>query len=165
MDGRDGYDTPPARRGESKLVLRRSELLKAVAISIAMMTLLAGCAGTKKSSAGGGEPLAHVTGTVTYLQRIALPSTAEVKVKLVDVSRADASAIMLGEQNIQTGGKQVPFDFKIPYDPDMIEESHSYAVQARIEVDGQLRFINDQRYAVLTRGAPTHVDMVLKAVR
>ncbi len=109
--------------------------------------------------------MAHVTGTVTYLQRIALPSTAEVKVKLVDVSRADASAIMLGEQNIQTGGKQVPFEFRIPYDPDMIEESHSYAVQARIEVNGRLRFISDRHYAVLTRGAPSHVDMVLTQAR
>jgi uncharacterized lipoprotein YbaY len=26
-----------------------------------------------------------------------------------------------------------------------------------------LMFINDQRYAVITRGAPSHVDLVLKA--
>jgi uncharacterized lipoprotein YbaY len=37
-------------------------------------------------------------------------------------------------------------------------------VQARIEEDGKLRFISDQHYGVITRGAPTHVDMVLKAV-
>ena len=35
---------------------------------------------------------------------------------------------------------------------------------ARIEVDGKLRFISDQLYAVITHGAPMHVDMVLNAV-
>ena len=45
-----------------------------------------------------------------------------------------------------------------------IESNHTYAVQARVEVEGRLRFINDARYAVITRGELTHVDLVLKAV-
>jgi uncharacterized lipoprotein YbaY len=72
--------------------------------------------------------------------------------------------VVLGEQVLQAEGRQVPFALVIPYDPATIEASHTYAVQARIEVDGALRFINDQRHAVLTRGAPSHVDMVLKGV-
>jgi putative lipoprotein len=90
--------------------------------------------------------------------------TAAIKVQLVDVSRADAPAVVLGEQIIQAGGKQVPFAFAISYDPARIEANRSYAVQARIEDDGKLRFISDQHYGVITRGAPVHVDMVLKAV-
>jgi len=113
---------------------------------------------------GEGAATARVTGTVTYRQRVALAPTAVVKVQLIDVSRADASAIVLGEQIIQADGKQAPFAFEIPYDSARIEANHSYAVAARIEDGGQLRFINDQRYAVITRGAPTHVDMVLRAV-
>ena len=109
-------------------------------------------------------PSAKVTGTVAYRERMALPPTAVIKVQLVDVSRADAKAIVLGEQIIEAKGKQVPFAFEIPYDPATIEANHTYAVQARIEDGGQLRFINDQRYAVITRGAPTKVDMVLKSV-
>jgi uncharacterized lipoprotein YbaY len=99
---------------------------------------------------------------VAYLQRIALPPTAVVKVQLVDVSRADAPAIVLAEQVLTTGGKQVPFAFEILYDPAKIESNHAYAVQARIEEAGRLRFVNDQRYAVITRGMPTHVDMILR---
>jgi putative lipoprotein len=107
---------------------------------------------------------AMVTGTVAYRERIALPPSAVVKVQLVDVSRADAKAVVLGEHVIEAKGRQVPFAFEIPYDPAKIEVNHSYAVQARIEDAGQLRFISDQRYAVITNGAPTKVDLLLKAV-
>lgn len=124
--------------------------------------VLAGCAGILPS--GGGSGGAKITGTVTYLQRIALPADAVIKVQLADVSRADASAIVLGEQVIQAGGKQVPYAFEIFYDPAQIDPRYSYAVQARIQHNGKLMFINDTRYSVITHGAPTHVDMVLKAV-
>ncbi len=109
-------------------------------------------------------PAPRVTGTVAYRERIALPPTAVIKVQLVDVSRADAPAVVLGEQLIEAGGRQVPFAFEIPYDPAQIDQRYTYAVQARIENDGQLLFINDQRYAVITRGAPTEVAMMLRAV-
>lgn len=105
-----------------------------------------------------------VTGTVSYRERIALPPDALVKVQLVDVSRADAPADVLGKQVVEAGGRQVPFAFEIAYDPATVVSNHSYAVQARIEEGGQLRFINDQHYPVITRGAPREVDLVLKLV-
>jgi putative lipoprotein len=126
--------------------------------------LVLGAASCASGGATPPSPSASVSGTIAYRERVALPPAAVIKVQLVDVSRADAPATVLGEQVIEAGGKQVPFAFAIPYDPAAIEPSHSYAVQARIEVDGQLRFINDQRYAVITRGAPTRVDLVLKSV-
>jgi len=127
--------------------------------------LLAGCASLEAApEEGGGAAAATVTGTVTYRERIALPPNAVIKVQLVDVSRADAPAIVLGEQVLQASGRQPPFAFEISYDPAKIVANYSYAVQARIEVDGRLRFISDQHYGVITRGAPDHVDMVLKSV-
>ena len=125
---------------------------------------LAGCSTASVVPGVGGVASAQVTGTVTYRERIALPPDAVVKVQLVDVSRADAPAIVLGEQLIDTAGRQVPFRFAIAYDPARIDERMSYAVQARIESGGRLLFISDQRHAVITRGAPGHVDLVLKAV-
>ena len=92
-----------------------------------------------------------------------MPPAAVMKVQLVDVSRADAPAIVLGEQLIEAGGRRVPFAFKIPYDPARIDQRYTYAVQARIEDGGRLLFINGQRYAVITRGAPTEVAMMLRA--
>ena len=133
-----------------------------------MLAMLAVCGGGSDGPSGGGSPpatvAAKVTATVSYRERTALPPTALIKVQLVDVSCADAPAVVLGEQVLRAEGRQVPFVFVIPYDPATIEASHTYAVQARIEVDGALRFVNDQRYAVLTREAPSHVDIVLKGV-
>jgi putative lipoprotein len=103
-----------------------------------------------------------VTGTVGYRERIMLPPSAVVKVQLVDVSRADAPAMVIGEQSFDIGGKGAPYQFMIAYDPAKIEANHTYAVQARIEVGGKLRFISDQRYPVITRGAPTKVDILVK---
>jgi putative lipoprotein len=126
--------------------------------------VLTGCAATSAVPEGAATAPAMVTGTVTYRERIALPPTAVIKVQLVDVSRADAPSVVIGEQVIQSGGLQVPLAFEIAYDSTRIEANHSYAVQARIEDGGQLKFISDQHYAVVTRGAPVHVDMVLRSV-
>jgi putative lipoprotein len=135
-----------------------------IGVSLSLIGWLAACTTTNAVPAGGGASSAKVTGTVTYRERIALPPTAVIKVQLVDVSRADAPAIVLGEQVTQAARKQVPFSFEIAFDPAKIEASHSYAVQARIEEDGELRFISDRHYAVITRGAPTYVDIVLRSV-
>ena len=108
--------------------------------------------------------MSKVTGTVGYRERIALPPAATIRVQLVDVSRADAPADVLGEQLIEAAGRQVPFAFEIRYDPARIDERMSYAVQARIEDGGRLLFISDQSYPVITRGAPTAVNLLLKSV-
>jgi putative lipoprotein len=133
-------------------------------VKLSLIGWLAACSTISAVPAGGGASMAKVTGTVTYRERVALPPTAVITVRLVDVSRADAPAIVLGEQIMQAAGKQVPFSFEIQFDPAKIEANYSYAVQARIEEDGKLRFVSDRHYAVITRGAPTHVDMVLRSV-
>lgn len=113
-----------------------------------------------KPTAGG-----VVTGTVTYLQRMALPPTAEILLQLVDVSVADMPATAIAEQKISTGGKRVPIPFELKFDPAKIDAKHRYAVSARISVDGRLRFASEQAYPVLTQGGPsTGVEIVLKAV-
>lgn len=37
---------------------------------------------------------------------------------------------------------QVPLAFHLEYDPKQVKPGHSYAVSARIELNGQLLFIN-----------------------
>ena len=107
---------------------------------------------------------ARVTGTVTYRPRIAMPPNAILEVTLVDVSRADAPAITLASQGMVFGERQVPIPFELVYNPDQIDPRYSYAVQARILVDGQLRFINTSRVAVITQGNPTAVEVVVDPV-
>lgn len=108
------------------------------------------------ASCGSSSNDTAVTGTVTYLQRIALPPEAVMTVRIEDVSRADAQAEVIGEQVVQTKGKQVPLSFEVPYDVGKIEENHTYSLRVRIEDGaGNLLFINDTSVPVITRGNPT----------
>jgi putative lipoprotein len=128
--------------------------------------LVTGCARPAVAPAdAGGVAIARVTGTVSYRERLALLPGVVIKVQLADVSRSDAPAMVIGEQIIKPDGNQVPFRFGIPYDPAAIKPQNTYAVSARMEdANGRLRFVTDQRYAVITRGAPTQVDLVMRQV-
>ncbi|HIK43418.1 MAG TPA: YbaY family lipoprotein, partial [Leptolyngbyaceae cyanobacterium M65_K2018_010] len=75
-----------------------------------------------------------------------------------------APAITLASQSMITGGRQVPISFELVYDPTQIEQRFSYAVQARITVDGQLRFINTTRFPVITQGHPSQVEVRVEPV-
>ncbi|GAB4468526.1 MAG: hypothetical protein OHK0037_26190 [Elainellaceae cyanobacterium] len=123
--------------------------------------------GTQSLTVNGmAQESSLVTGTVSYLPRIALPPNALIEVSLADVSRADAPARILASQTIQAAGRQVPFAFELPYDAAQIDSRYSYAVQARITVDGQLRFINTTRTSVITNGGPTKdIEVVVNPVQ
>ncbi len=105
-----------------------------------------------------------VSGTVTYRQRVALPATAVLTVKLVDVSRADAPASTILEQRVETAGKQAPFDFDFAYDRSRINERNRYAVQAEVRDNGRLIYITDTSYPVITQGNPKNVEIVMVPV-
>jgi putative lipoprotein len=127
---------------------------------LVICVVLAACDGGRQ----GGET-ASVTGTVTYLQRMALPPEAEVYVVLEDVSLQDAPAGVIAETTVPTKGKQVPIPFTLKYNPRTIEESHSYVVRAEIRVDGKPRFISGQSYPVLTRGASSSAEIIVMALQ
>jgi putative lipoprotein len=105
-----------------------------------------------------------VTGTVTYLQRMALPPTAVIQVQLLDVSLADAPSKVIAEEKITLGDRQVPVPFELKLDPAAIDPKHIYSVSAKITVEGELRFISDQSHPVLTRGNPNKAEIVVKQV-
>ena len=115
-------------------------------------------------ASGTGTATSKVTGSVTYRERIALPPSAVVTVKLVDVSLADAPAVLIAEQVIATAGRQVSFEFALAYDASRIQPSHTYAVQVRIEDGGKLLFISDTVNRVITRDAPTQLDIVVRRI-
>jgi uncharacterized lipoprotein YbaY len=110
-----------------------------------------------------GSHSAVIRGTVNYRERIALPPDAVVSIKLVDVSRADAPAVTIGEQTIENPG-QVPIPFEIQYDSALIDTRYTYAIQATITYDGELRFINTTRYSVIMHGNPSPIEVILEKV-
>ncbi len=106
-----------------------------------------------------GQPLV-VTGEVYYRERIAMPPGAVVRVQVADVSLADAPADVIGSQVIENPGN-VPVKFSVPYDASKIQQGRTYAVSARIEVDGKLEWISTTHIPVLTNGAPSSNVQVL----
>ena len=149
-----------------------------IVVVVTLLVLATGACGSTPASPSQTEPSAEdsipavepsspsagkVTGSLTYRERIALSPNAVVEVRLIDVSRADAPAVTIGEQIIENPG-QVPIAFEIEYDPSAIDQRFSYAVRAVIREGGNLVFTTDTRHSVITRDSPTHVDLVLVKV-
>ena len=94
---------------------------------------------------------ATLEGEVMYLQRVALPPSAHVNVKLQDVSLADAPAIALAEYSGPITG-QVPIPFRLHYNPSDVKAGHRYSVSARIEAEGHLLFVTTEHHDVQLNG-------------
>jgi len=108
------------------------------------------------------QPVA-VKGTINTQNKVELPAGAIVNVQLQDTSRADAPAIVLGEQVIQNP-ERFPISFEIEYDPAKIDERYVYSMRVRIEVEGKLIFINTTAHHVITRGFPTELEVIVDDV-
>jgi putative lipoprotein len=121
-----------------------------------------------KSGEAAGS--AAVNGTVAYRERMAMPESAVLTMQLQDASLtngaegADAPAKVIAEQKFTFAGHQVPLPFELHYDSAKIDPTHTYALSARITVNGQLMFLNSTTYRVITQGSPTKLDMVLQMV-
>lgn len=127
---------------------------------------------TARQAAGPPQPTSATTpprpttvkGTVTYGELAALTANAVVTVQLVDISAADAPAVVLGEQIIDPAGRPVPFEFEIRYDPASIKPDGEYVVGANGTVDGKLVLQTTKGLGVITQGQPTMVEVVLAKV-
>jgi len=98
-------------------------------------------------------------GTVTYRERMALPPSAVLEVKLLDVSRADAAARTIAQTSVAPAG-QVPIRYRLQFDDAEIVPGGRYALQARIMVEGQPWFATTTHHAVLAGGVDEAAIMV-----
>ncbi len=124
---------------------------------LAATLLLTGC------STLTGPQHHQVSGQALYRERMILPPDSQLEVRLQDVSRADAPAVLLDEivrDNLTT--PPYPFSFSVP--ADQLQPGHSYAVSARITHDDRLMFITDTRYSVLAGEDDTDLMLVMKRV-
>lgn len=108
---------------------------------------------------------AYVTGVLTYLERMALPEDVRALVRLLDITVADAPAIVIDTQTIQNPG-QIPIAFSLRYQPSTIIDTRTYSVEGRInDSSGNLMFISTQPYPVITQGRPTiGIEVVMEFV-
>lgn len=131
-------------------MLAALKLTRAAALA-AMLALTAGSAMAE---------LATIEGEASYRERIALRPGAVLEVELLDISRADAPSERLASIRLKGQG-QVPIPFTLHYDPAMIEPNRSYAVTAKLILQGKVVFRSDTVHPVLTRGAGDTVAVVM----
>ena len=106
-------------------------------------------------SAGG-----VLTGSVVYLERVAMAPDAVITVELQDASAGTTS--VLATRDINAEGRQVPIPFELPYDAAAIDPAGTYLLSARITEAGQTTFASQTGVPVLTNGAPTsNVEIVV----
>ncbi len=118
---------------------------KTISLFVAVLAL-AGCVQTNKSEADTQQAQATINqatinGEVWYRERIALPDHAKLIVTLEDTARQDVAADVIATKTLVLD-KRLPWTFSLDYDADKITEKGRYVLRARIEVDGQLKFIN-----------------------
>ena len=92
-----------------------------------------------------------------------MPAGAVLRITLDDTSRADAPAEVLASRVIEPI-EHLPARFTLRYDPGRVVHTHPYAVRATVSVGDMLAFTTDTSYAVITRGAPSKVDVRLVPV-
>lgn len=139
--------------------------MKSKAISLVLLGVLVACgADTPDDPAtmAGDDTVdaARVTGTLVYRERMALPPGAVAEVWLLDTSLADAPAVEIAYQRIDSPGSP-PIPFVLEYDVQQIREGMQYSVRATIRLADELLFTSDTHYPVLTRGAGNTADLLL----
>ncbi len=112
--------------------------------------------GPVMTGAAGGA----LTGTVTYLARIALQPDALITVELQNASGGLTSVMSSVEVNAE--GRQVSIPFELAYDASAIDPAGTYLLSASITQGGQIIFASPTGVPVLTNGAPTsNVEIVV----
>ena len=103
-----------------------------------------------------------VTGSLTYLQTVALSPNAVAIVTIVDQTAAPDAGAVIGEERIDAP-TSVPIDFAVLVDATAIDPTHAYALFATI-VDGTSTWQNLHGEPVITGGPTQGINLVLPAV-
>ena len=111
------------------------------------------------SAAGAAE----ISGTAVFRERMAMPPGAVFEATLVDYSRMDAPATVLGQVRL-TDPPAPPIAFRIRFDRGTYDARHQYFVRAKLLVDDRPRFVTDRDYRVLERGVDHSVAVTLVRV-
>ena len=121
--------------------------------------LLAGAVGC----ASPGPASIPLSGTVGYVEDMALPAGALVTVALHEQVTPDSDTVEIARRVIETREEPpIPFSVTLPgggIDPDAM-----YTLDAWISVGSRPWFTLEERVSVLTGGHPDHVELVLRRV-
>ncbi|MFT3972222.1 MAG: YbaY family lipoprotein [Amaricoccus sp.] len=125
--------------------------------------MLAACLALVGALAAGATAMAAtdvIRGSATYRERIALPPGTTLEVELLDVSKADAPAVVIASDS-QPVLRQVPIAFALTYDPALVDPENSYALAARLVNGGETIFRSTAITPVLAQGADATPEILL----
>jgi uncharacterized lipoprotein YbaY len=107
---------------------------------------------------------ATLSGTVSYLARIALPA-CHLRVQLLNIDSANnAEVTSLAYKDIYTKGEQPPLDWTIEYNPESIDPRSKYSVRATILIDDEPAWEQrDFPLYVLDGGKTQNIQIIMKA--
>ncbi|MBW7894413.1 MAG: YbaY family lipoprotein [Opitutaceae bacterium] len=125
--------------------------MTAIRLSLLLLVcgVLAGCASDKALIR---EMRPTMTGTVRCQTPLALPRNAVLTVRLLDVSRTDIPPAVLSERSTSNPG-EAPIPFKLYYPYGGIPDEGRYVIEARIEVEGRLRYYSVESHLVTPQNA------------
>ena len=106
---------------------------------------------------------AALTGEIAFAGDPAIPAGAIVEAQLRDVSLQDVASVLIASQTIESP-ERFPVPFAIRYDPAEIDERRVYGMQVSITVGGELVYVNDTAFDVLTGGYPSR-DVAVEVVK
>lgn len=117
-----------------------SPAMKLSAIALLSLCLgvgLAGCGHLDLTPPAAADRV--LSGTVTNNSMTELPPGTEVTVRIVDLSRGEGKGEVLGEDTI-VNPPRMPVPFRIEYRAEDAVLLRSVNVEARVSVDGRLRY-------------------------
>ena len=124
--------------------------LAAVAVTVAVVALLAGCGGGSATQHGGGQVL---QGLVIFYGPVNLPKNAAVHVTLNDLL-APVGAKPVAQQTIPTKGGAPPYKYQIQYDQKSLAVGSTYGLSASIRSGAKTLYQTNRPIRIPTTGSP-----------
>jgi len=100
----------------------------------------------------------HVSGSLTFRERIALTPGAVAIVTIIDNTAAADAGVIIGQQVIN-GPTTVPIDFSVLVEDSSIVPTHAYSLYATI-IDGASTWHNNVGQPVITKRIAINVKLI-----
>jgi len=105
-------------------------------------------------------PPAKLTGTVAYSEPATLPPDALLQVRLEE-PRPEMQPRLIAASTAPAG-PQFPVPFTLVYTAGDVSPKKRYLARATISAGGKTLFVTRTPYPVITKGAPTNLEIVVQ---
>ncbi len=130
-----------------------------LALLLTLVCQLAACTDPAMDSTA----MTTITAEVLYRERMALPPGATLRVTMEDVSRMDATSVLIAEKTQDDLGAP-PYRVSLSFDPALIDARHRYALRATIHAGDRLLFTSTEHVDALQPADSGLIRIILQRV-